>query len=194
MIDKKRQYTYLQEIYSRTHYNFVNKDDRFKKLYMTDIDRLWCELDGDMLPIVMIDLKYEHEKYDDVNKNFSHALKTGYVKFCFYVICRLDEETIVNYKVVDYITKEEVNLNNDEYAEFLLLFRDMEYSKEYRQYELKEIHGKTRQQVKNEHAEIYNIFFDSNKNTDNSRMDGESLHDYFNRKGLKCFCNDCRKK
>lgn len=28
----------------------------------------------------------------------------------------------------------------------------------------------------------------------NTREPGEGLHDYFMRKGLKCFCPDCRKK
>lgn len=26
------------------------------------------------------------------------------------------------------------------------------------------------------------------------RKEGESLHDYFTRKKMKCFCNNCRKK
>lgn len=194
MIDKKRQYTYLQEIYSRTHYDYVNKDVRFKKLYMTDIDRLWCELNGDMVPIVMVDLKHEHETYDEINKNFVHALKTGYVKFCFFVVCKLEGEDIVNYKVIDYITKEEINLNNEQYAEFMLLFRDMDYSREYREYELRNLKGKSVKQVKEEHKEVYEIFFDKKSKDDNERQDGESLHDYFFRKKLKCFCNKCRIK
>lgn len=194
MIDKKRVYTYLQEIYSRTHYGYIEKDERFKKLYMTDIDRLWCELNGNMQPIVMVDLKHEHEKYEDENKNFDHALKTGYVKFCFYVICKLEGDSIVEYKLIDYVTKEEIIFDNEQYAEFMLQLRDQDIARDYRMYELQHINGLTKNEIKEQYPKLYDIFIDKKVDNSNARMDNESLHDYFIRRSLKCFCNNCRKR
>lgn len=59
------------------------------------------------------------------------------------------------------------------------------------------------EQVRQQHPLIYDIFFKGGTQpmpqkkeevNENPRKEGESLHDYFTRKGMKCFCNDCRQK
>ena len=55
----------------------------------------------------------------------------------------------------------------------------------------------TQQQVKEKYPTIYEIFYSCELSgislpSNNARLPTESLHDYFMRKGFKCFCRDCR--
>jgi hypothetical protein len=47
----------------------------------------------------------------------------------------------------------------------------------------------TPEQVLDKYPVFYEIFF----KVEEPRKPGEGLHDYFTRKGIKCFCPPCRK-
>lgn len=45
--------------YSDWHWSMVNKDDRYKRLYVSDVDRLWFEYDFNKNEVVaVIDIKW----------------------------------------------------------------------------------------------------------------------------------------
>lgn len=47
--------------------------------------------------------------------------------------------------------------------------------------------------AKGKSQSVETIYYDGKVvNTNNDRKPKESLHDYFNRKGLKCFCPQCK--
>jgi len=191
---KSRKYSYLNEIYSRDHWAFRDLDNRYKRLYLTDLDRLWVERGNDMIPLAMIDLKWPNELYEHNSKNFDHALITGYVKFCFYIICHVDptNEKIIKYIVIDYLTREQLQFDGRTYPEFLLHFRDHEYCIEYRKKQKEKFSKMEYDELANFYPNASSIFFKKDIDNHNAeRTEGESFHDYSIRKNITCYCLKC---
>jgi hypothetical protein len=115
--------------YSDWHWQIINIDERYKQLYVADIDRLWIEYDFKREAIVgVIDVKYE-DSCDTIT-----ATENGIYKWfnskgvrVFIVFITRDFRTfrIVNEKGSD------LKLNEIEYAEFLLALRDDEKYKQF---------------------------------------------------------------
>lgn len=47
-------------------------------------------------------------------------------------------------------------------------------------------------QIKENHPNIWSIFFNYAEQRQTPRYENESLHDFLIRIKVKCFCNDCR--
>jgi len=68
----------IHDMYSHFHYKLIEIDSRFKKAYVSDIDRIWIEHDYDNGPALgVIDLKWIHE-YDDGRDAITSAEKCIY--------------------------------------------------------------------------------------------------------------------
>jgi hypothetical protein len=148
-----------------------------------------------MIPLAMIDLKWNNELYEHNSKLFDHALITGFVKFCFYIICYVENNSIIRYKLIDYMTRENIVMKPEQYAQFLLEFRDNEYCNEYRKKQKSKYSDIPVEDIKEAYPNVHNIFFNNNTDNNNAaRMEDESLHDYLTRKNIVCSCSECMVK
>jgi hypothetical protein len=187
-----RKYTYLQEIYSREHKDFIKLDSKYRRLYLTDIDRLWIERGNDMLPLALVDLKWHNELYEHNSKIFDHALITGFVKFCFYILCHYDGSNIIRYDVIDYLTRETIEMQPSQYAEFLYTLRDNDFAIEYKNNQKQKFKGMNKDELSTLYPNVHDVFFkNSTDNKKSIREEKESLHDYYTRRNMRCFCKDC---
>ena len=50
----------IHNLYSDWHWNLIKIDDKYKRLYVADIDRLWIEYDFELKSVIAIfDIKWE---------------------------------------------------------------------------------------------------------------------------------------
>jgi len=111
--------------YSDWHYNLVNKDIKYKRLYMSDIDRLWIEHNYNGNPCVaVIDLKWS-----DSEDGMTSAEKCIYDWFeskgARYYIVFINRDFSI-FRVQD--SKNEILIFNEiEYADWLLSLRTVRF-------------------------------------------------------------------
>ena len=111
--------------YSDWHYDLVKKDEKYKRLYMSDIDRLWIEYSYNGNPIIaVIDIKWV-----DSDDGMTSAEKGIYDWFeskgaRYYIVFINKDFTI--FKIQN--SRDEIKiLNSDEYADWLLSLRTIKY-------------------------------------------------------------------
>jgi len=123
--------------YSDFHWGLIEYDNRYKKLYTCDIDRLWIEYDFKKEEIVgILDIKYD-ENIDSLtpteNGVYKWFNKKGIRVFIVFINRAFTKFRIVNEK------GEEKLFNEIQYADFLLSLRSkrlfIEFMNKYKGYE-----------------------------------------------------------
>ena len=115
----------IHALYSDWHYKLVNIDPRYRRLYMSDIDRLWIEFSYNGNPIVaVIDLKWA-----DSDDGMTSAEKSIYDWFeskgAKYYIVFVNRDFSI-FKVQN--SRDEIKIfNEEEYANWLLSLRTIKY-------------------------------------------------------------------
>ena len=111
--------------YSDWHYKLVNINDKYRRLYMSDIDRLWIEFSYNGSPVVaVIDLKWA-----DSDDGMTSAEKSIYDWFeskgVRYYIVFVNRDFSI-FKVQN--ARDELKVfNAEEYADWLLSLRTIKY-------------------------------------------------------------------
>jgi hypothetical protein len=111
----------IHELYSDWHWSLVNIDQKYKRLYVSDIDRLWIEYDYATNAVVaIIDLKWE-----DSNDGFTPTEKGIYEWFervgARYYIVYVSKD-FSNFRVMNSEHRQKM-FSPTEYADWLLSLR-----------------------------------------------------------------------
>jgi len=195
--NKNEDHSKLCGAYSRMHKKWIEADDKYKAVYAADFDGLWTEVDyenGKRQPFALIDCKYNTQEFEHQNDVFDFMLQKKAVKFCFYMKCKMKGEDIESVSLIDYVSGEVIDMTSLELAEFMYELHNPDKRKDYWHRELKAITEVPRSQIKELFPKIWELFFQPLLTDPKAeRQEGEGLHDYFMRKGITCFCPECRK-
>lgn len=124
----KYQNSDLHAIYSDWHYRLIEAHPQYKKLWCTDIDRLWVEVDDEHRDIVAVcDLKWDGGQdsvtlAESITYEFFQKNKVP----VFVVWCKRDPDmphVITSFRVCLYGTEKVWQLSPMKYADFLLKLR-----------------------------------------------------------------------
>jgi hypothetical protein len=113
----------IHDKYSDWHWNLIYHDDKYKRLYVSDIDRLWLEYDFYRKEIVgVLDIKWE----DSIDFSLTPTEKGIYDWFKdknvdVYIVF-IDRE-FTQFRVVNYLNEERI-YDSIGYANFLLSLRN----------------------------------------------------------------------
>lgn len=111
----------IHELYSNWHWNLIDIDSKYKKLYTADIDRLWIEYDFDDEEIVgILDIKWEDsgDTLTPTEKGIHKWFEKREVKnFVVYI-----NKEFTKFRVIDK-TKQRT-WNEIQFADFLLALRN----------------------------------------------------------------------
>lgn len=111
----------LHNKYSDWHWNLIKKNDKYKKLYVSDIDRLWLEYDfGKNAVVGVLDIKKE-ESMDSITATekgtYDWFERMGVKVYTVFINSDFTRFTVINCKGKTIILEEL------EYADFLLSLR-----------------------------------------------------------------------
>ena len=111
----------IHELYSDFHWKLIELDDRYKRLYTSDIDRLWLEYDFERKEVVgVLDIKWM-DSGDTVtpteNGIYEWFVKNNVRIFIVYIDKEFTKFKVINEKGI------EKEFNQIQYAEFLLSLR-----------------------------------------------------------------------
>jgi hypothetical protein len=112
----------IHELYSDWHIDLIKKNDKYKRLYVSDIDRLWIEYDFNSNEIVgIIDLKWENscDTITPTEQGIYNWFKKHNVKV-FIVFITKDFK---QFRVLSQSGNQKI-YNENQYAEFLLWLRN----------------------------------------------------------------------
>ena len=108
--------------YSDWHYRLIQKDDKYKRLYVADIDRLWIEYDFTRKEIVgVVDIKWEYscDSLTPTEEGIYHWFeKHGVRVYTVFITKEFDRFRVVNSR------GQEKTLTALGYADFLLSLRN----------------------------------------------------------------------
>ncbi len=112
----------LHNEYSDWHWNLIKQNSKYKKLYVSDIDRLWIEYDFEKRDVVgVIDIKKE-ELLDSITPTekgiYEWFEQKGAKVFTVFINQNFTRFTIINGK------GNAIVLESLEYADFLLSLRN----------------------------------------------------------------------
>lgn len=107
--------------YSDWHYQLIQKDAKYKKLYVSDIDRLWIEYDFNRNALVcVIDIKWE-DSLDNLTATevgiYKWFRNRGVDVYMVYISKDFSRFTVVD------ADGEEYTLSENDYAEWLYYMR-----------------------------------------------------------------------
>jgi len=112
--------------YSDWHWRMIDKDEKYRRLYVCDIDRIWIEYDFKKESVVaVIDIKYEN-----TNDGLTPTEKGIYDWFmnngvgCFIVYINRE---FTKFRVVSLRDRKEKIFGEIEYADWLLSLRGNPY-------------------------------------------------------------------
>jgi hypothetical protein len=111
----------IHEKYSDFHWGLVELDEKYKRLYVSDIDRLWIEYDFEREEVVgVIDIKYENsgDTITTTEKGIYDWFKKHKVRIFIVYITRDFEK----FRVINEYGKELI-LTKMQYADFLFSLR-----------------------------------------------------------------------
>lgn len=137
--------------YSDWHWQLVNIDEKYKRLYVADIDRLWLEYDFRLKEVVaVIDIKWEGSE-DGLTPTEKGIYEWFLCKGVFYYVVYIDRD-FTTFRVVNH-RKDEIVMTSIEYAEWLLSLRSKRYN-----YNRHNHTSKTRilHKPNNTHKELFN--------------------------------------
>ena len=113
--------------YSDWHWNLIEIDKKYKRLYCADIDRFWIEYDFYKKAVIAVqDLKYE-----GTNDGITATEKGIYDWFiskdvpCYIIFITRDFE---KFRVVSYKNETEIKFDGIGYADWLLSLRGDPYN------------------------------------------------------------------
>ena len=113
--------------YSDWHWYLTKKDQKYRRLYVSDIDRLWIEYSFKKSEIVGIfDIKYEHSEgskidaYTATEKGIYEWFEKNNAKV--YIVY-IDRE-FTRFRVRRFVNNKEKIFSSDEYANWLLSLRN----------------------------------------------------------------------
>ena len=122
----------IHEKYSDWHWQLVQIDDKYRRLYVADIDRLWIEYDFEKKAVVaIIDLKWKNSD-DGMTATEKGIYDWFLLKGVGYYIVYITQD----FKIFEvHNSRGQIRiLNSIEYADWLLSLRTANYNN--RQYEL----------------------------------------------------------
>lgn len=119
----------IHNLYSDFHWNLINRNDKYKRLYTADIDRLWIEYDFNHSEIVgVLDIKWLNSTdtltptEEGIYKWFKkHGVRT----FTVFIDRKFKKFKVLNEK------NDEKLFNEIQYADFLLALRNNERLKDF---------------------------------------------------------------
>jgi len=116
----------IHQKYSDWHWKMIEKDEKYKRLYVSDIDRIWCEYDFNRKEVIAaIDLKYEYSS--DGTTATENAIYDWFISKgvkCYVVFINQDFN---RFRVVDIHNGTEKIFDEFEYADWLLSMRGKDY-------------------------------------------------------------------
>lgn len=119
----------LHNQYSDWHWNLIKKDSKYKKLYVSDIDRLWIEYDFEKGEIVgVIDIKKE-ELLDSLTPT-EKGIYQWFEKYNVKVFIVFINENFTRFTVINGKGRA-IILESLEYADFLLSLRNFNNYKKF---------------------------------------------------------------
>ena len=112
----------IHDMYSDWHWQLVNIDDKYKRLYVSDIDRLWLEYNYNTEAVVaVIDLKREGAD-DGMTATEKGVYEWFSKKGANYYLVYINNE-FTSFRVVDPENNTEQIMKSLEYADWLLSLR-----------------------------------------------------------------------
>ena len=114
----------IHQKYSDWHWQLVKKDEKYKRLYVADIDRLWIEYSFEKKAVVAImDVKYSNlEKPDGVTATekgiYDDFEAKGYPVYIVFI-----NKDFSRFNVFRYISGGKRQFTDIEYADWLLSLR-----------------------------------------------------------------------
>lgn len=120
----------IHDRYSDWHWRLVDKSDKYKKLYVADIDRLWLEYSFDKEAVLaVIDLKWEYSEdgVTSTEKGIYNWFQSVGVN-CYIVFVN---QEFTKFRVVNYQSNTECVYTDIEYADWLLSLRGKRYQFDY---------------------------------------------------------------
>jgi len=110
--------------YSDWHYNLIKQNQKYKNLYMTDIDRLFVEVDKDnKIAIAIFDLKYDNN-IDTISFTEEIFYKWLEKNKCRVFIVYISKD-FKTFKVQRFGFTEKHILSEIQYADWLLRLRTL---------------------------------------------------------------------
>ena len=107
--------------YSDWHIGMIQKDEKYKRLYQADIDRLWIEYDFTRKEIVgVVDIKWEYS-CDSLTPT-EEGIYCWFEKHNVRVYTVFITKEFDRFRVINSRGKEKI-FNETEYADFLLSLR-----------------------------------------------------------------------
>ena len=119
----------IHELYSDFHWKLIELDDRYKRLYTSDIDRLWLEYDFERREVVgVLDIKWMDS--GDTITSTENGVYEWFVKknvriFIVYINKEFTKFQVINERGIEKV------FNPIQYAEFLLSLRNNEKLQEF---------------------------------------------------------------
>ena len=119
----------IHELYSDWHWELINKDDKYKRLYVSDIDRLWLEYDFSRNEVVaVIDIKWDGSG-DGMTATEKGVYDWFLSKGVGYYIVFISRD-FKSFKVQNH-RGEMLNFSGTQYADWLLDLRKIDYKSNY---------------------------------------------------------------
>lgn len=112
----------IHKLYSDWHWGLVEKDDKYKKLYVSDLDRLWVEYDFASEEIIaVVDIKWENsgDTMTPTEIGVRNWLERHGAKFYIVYITR----SFNRFRIVNSAGFESIKTSLD-YADWLLSLRN----------------------------------------------------------------------
>ena len=112
----------IHDRYSNWHWKLAEKNEEYKSLFMSDIDRIFVEVDIDGNAVLAaFDLKYDNG-YDNVSSTeevlYKWLDKVGVRCYIVYI-----SQDFSNFKVLRFADNKIVNMTEQEYANWLVKLR-----------------------------------------------------------------------
>jgi hypothetical protein len=114
----------IHQKYSDWHWQLIKKDEKYKRLYVADIDRLWIEYNFNVKAVVAImDIKYSDSSRADGITATEKGIYDDFESKKYPVYIVFVNHTFTEFKVQRYISGESKIFNGIEYADWLLSLR-----------------------------------------------------------------------
>ena len=112
----------IHDRYSDWHWKLAEKKEEYKTLFMSDIDRVFVEIDLDGNAVLAaFDIKYD-EGIDHVSKTeevlYKWLEKVGVRCYVVYI-----SQNFSNFKVLRYVDNKTINMTAEQYADWLVKLR-----------------------------------------------------------------------